>query len=166
MKRYFIIVLFLAWPVLGFSQEYDLEAGLRSGVSSGISLRINTGIDQWFEGMLLNRDRGVQLYVLKGKTIPLDHTPFIPLSLQTAFGAHAGSTRSIYYPGESFARYRLLPVVGADFYMALSYQFTRFPCSLAVDFKPFAELAPDRFVSVNLWDFGFTFRYQFTTKKQ
>ncbi|MPM70021.1 hypothetical protein SDC9_116972 [bioreactor metagenome] len=166
MKRYLIILVLSACPLFGFSQEYDLEAGVRSGLGSGITFRVHTGMDNWLEGMLLNRDNGVQLYVLKGKTVPLAHTPVIPLSLQTAFGAHAGSTRSLYYPGESMGYFRLLPVVGADFYMALSYQFNRFPCSLSVDYKPFAELVPDRFIHVNLWDFGFTLRYQFTTKKQ
>ncbi len=142
-----------------------MEVGLRSGVSSGFSLRVYTGYSDWAEGLLLGRDGGLQLTVLKGKSIPYLIGHHSPLTLQTAFGGHIGNVRSDYRSGEYYYNRRCLPVAGVDFFLAATYQFPRFPLSLSLDYKPFAELNPDRFLHINLWDFGFTVRYQFTSKK-
>lgn len=147
------------------SQSFDMEAGVRSGLSSGISLRVLTSNNDWVEGMLLSRNHGVQLCVLKGKNTPLLLCRNWPLTMQTAFGAHIGNTRSAYSPEEFYSAYRQVPVIGADFFLATTYNFNRLPLSFSLDYKPFAEFVPDRFLRINLWDFGFSIRYHFTSKK-
>ena len=157
------MIVFVSLPA--FSQSIDMEAGLRSGLSSGVTLRVHTGSNDWVEGMLLSRNQGLQLVVLKGKNTPYLIGRNFPLTLQTAFGGHIGNVRSDYHTGELYFDRRWLPVAGVDFFLAATYQFARFPVSLSLDYKPFAELDPDRFLRVNLWDFGFSIRYQFTSKK-
>jgi len=165
MKRTVALFLSLCLSMSAFAQSIDMEAGLRSGCSSGLSLRVHTGSSDWVEGMLLSRNQGIQLVVLKGKNNPYVIGRNIPLTMQTAFGGHIGNVRSDYHTGELYFDRRWLPVAGVDFFLAATYQFARFPVSLSLDYKPFAELDPDRFLRVNLWDFGFSIRYQFTSKK-
>jgi len=169
MKKSLLTIFLLITASAAFSQGYELQAGLRSGVSSGLTLRVLTGADSWSEAMLLNRNHGVQLYVLKGKTLPFStlcsRSIASSLTLDVAWGGHIGSTGSIRdYWDEDWVRYRRVPVIGADLLLSAAYTLKWLPLSISLDYKPFAELVPDRIMRINLWDFGCTIRYQFTSK--
>ena len=47
MKKFVVLFTWLSISLYGFSQSYDMEAGIRSGLSSGVSLRVLTGSDDW-----------------------------------------------------------------------------------------------------------------------
>jgi len=166
MKTIIFTLVLLVTTATAYSQGYEMQAGIRSGVSSGLTLRVLTGADSWSEAMLLNRNHGVQLYVLKGQNFPFPSIPLANISLSVAWGGHIGSTASVCnYWHEGFERYRSVPVLGADFLLSANYTLKCFPLSVSLDYKPFAELVPDRIMRINLWDFGCTIRYQFTLKK-
>jgi len=153
----------VAWYSNG--QQLDLQAGIRSGVASGLTVRMMDGPDTWTEGMLLNRNHGIQLYVLKGETRPFPGVCFPYLTLNMGWGAHVGNTASRRYDRfDDVERYNHVPVIGADFFLSAEYTLKAFPLSIALDYKPFAEIVPDRLMRVNLWDFGCTIRYHFTSK--
>jgi hypothetical protein len=165
MKTTLIFLIAVLTAGFGFSQQLDLQAGIRSGVSNGLTCRVLTGPGTYTEGMLLSRNRGAQLYVLRGQTIPLSKVPVEGFSYSSAWGGHVGF--SGFNPRREEYSYRrniFMPVLGIDYYLALNFTMLKFPLTLSVDYKPFVEIVPDRIFRMNLWDFGFTVRYQFTTK--
>jgi len=165
MKKCVIALLFLMTFGATNGQQLELQAGIRSGVASGLTVRLMDGPDTWTEGMLLNRNRGVQLYVLRGETRPFPGVCFPYLTLNMGWGAHVGNTSSRRYDWiEETERYNRVPVIGADFFLSAEYTLKVIPLSIALDYKPFAEIVPDRLMRINLWDFGCTIRYHFTSK--
>ena len=149
------------------AQEFDLEGGIRTGVSNGLSMRMYPGPVAHSEAMLLTRNRGVQFAIFLGSTDELYQIPMPGFSLSKAWGGHLGfagtKVRSLdeeYY----YTRYRRVPVLGIDYYLGLNYTLNRIPLTFTIDYKPFAEILPERFLRINLWDFGFGIRYQFSTK--
>jgi len=158
-----LVLIMSAWITNG--QQLDLQAGIRSGVAPGLSVRMMDGPDTWTEGMLLNRNRGIQLYVLKGETRPFPGVYLPNLTMSMGWGGHVGNTASQHYDWfYEVERYNHVPVIGADFYLSAGYTLNVIPLSIAIDYKPFAEIVPDRLMRINLWDFGCTIRYHFTSK--
>lgn len=165
MRTTLIFLVAVLTASIGFSQQLDLQAGIRTGVSNGLTCRILTGPVSYTEGMLLSRNRGVQLYVLRGETVSVSKIPIEGFSYSSAWGGHVGFTGSTSWRNENQFRSNIfMPVIGIDYYMALNFTLRNFPITFSVDYKPFVEIVPDRILRMNLWDFGFTVRYQFTTK--
>jgi hypothetical protein len=148
------------------AQEMDIEGGIRTGVSNGITLRMLTGPDSYTEAMLLTRNHGVQFALFLGSTDKLYNVPVPGFSLSKGWGGHLGVTGIKMHTGEEYyySRYRRVPVLGVDYYLGLNYTLNRIPLTFTIDYKPFAEILPERFLRINLWDFGFGIRYQFSTK--
>ncbi len=165
MKTIILSLLLILSATSLQSQEIDIQAGIRSGYSNGLSCRVLTGTGQWTEAMLLGRDRGVQLYLFFGKSAELPRFGAHGFGFSTAWGIHVGSAGRNYRPYRAYSNERgLLPVAGVDFLASLDFRLKKFPLIISADYKPFAEIIPDRFFRVNLWDFGISLRYQFTTK--
>jgi hypothetical protein len=127
MKSAIVIAFLLLVSMGGYAQQLDLQAGTRSGVSNGLTCRILTGPDTYTEGMLLSRNRGVQLYVLRGQTLKLSKIPMEGFSYSSGWGGHVGFAGSrLWNRDEYYHRNALMPVLGIDYYMALNFTFRNF----------------------------------------
>lgn len=146
--------------------------GLRGGGLSAFSWKY---IDQYGHGvelMIGSQDRGLRLTGLIEKYKPTLTHHLANFYLFTGFGCHSGYTKykekkswqidDKYYYSE---RTTTSPIIGGDFIVGAEYRFESVPISLSMDYKPYFEFFGRKVFRVDLWDFGFTFRYVFNNLK-
>ena len=165
-KFHFLLLVVFLLSIDTIAQEFQHEIGLRGGVSSGISYKYINQEGKALEALLTFRKGGMQMTALVEKFRPMAIGNQENFFIYTGIGMHAGFTlRNRYkiydHPYDYYYEwdYRFLPVVGMDAIIGIEYRFYDLPISMSLDAKPYIEIIGEPFFRVNLWDFGFTFRY-------
>lgn len=161
-------ILFLLGSMTVFCQFYPLEVGGSGGFSSGINFRAYLEEELSYESLVSFRYDGLQAHLVRQQHHELEMMETGALYLVYGYGAHVGFyytdqysvfTRDIYFGQRIFT-----PVVGLDGYAALEYRFLDTPLSIGISYKPYMEISLRQIFGVNLWDFGFTAKYRFSSK--
>jgi len=165
MKKQLFFLILIS-PFLLKAQEYKSSIGFRGGESFGFTYRIFNNVENAAEALLSFRDGGMQLTAMKEIFNPAllkysDH-----IFLYQGYGGHLGYSRWHYkdiHDGDYFTRYpvNMFPLLGIDGLIGIEYRIYKYPLTMDIGFKPFAELGGRRFFKLSLWDFGFTVRYTF-----
>ena len=163
MKK-IILLLFVVYPILVNAQDYNTSVGFRGGESWGFTYRICSNEVNAAEALLSFRVGGMQFTAMKEIFMPVllkysDH-----FFLYTGYGGHLGYSRwdykNNYYENKFHGRYmKASPLLGIDGVLGLEYKLFKYPFTAGLEFKPFAEFGGRRFFRLNLWDFGFTVKY-------
>jgi hypothetical protein len=168
MKKHLAVILMLIAAFTLKSQDIKNSVGIRGGFDNGINYTAYTGIHSEAEALLTFREGGIQAGIFSKKFYPVlleysDH-----FFLHYGIGGHIGYVSWVkgYKVNENgFDSYKFhnyyAPVIGADFSASIEYRLYRIPFSIALDFKPYFEFPGRHFFSLNLWDFGLCFKYNF-----
>lgn len=159
-----IILMSLATTLA--AQYPATSIGLRAGGVSGFSMKY---IDEDLTGVEVIagwQENGFRLVGLIEKYKPIATHRLANLFLVTGIGAHSGYIRyhekkNWYSDNEKlyYTYNHSSPVFGGDFLAGVEYHFESIPLHFSIDYKPYFQLFGDRNFRVDLWDFGFTFRY-------
>lgn len=165
MRQLIIITALLALSSTAFSQFYNREIGLRGGYSSGITFRVNLEETTSYEAQLTYRQNGGIFTVFRQKHIEMGMDRGGNWEFLYGMGAHTGfyftDTYRILYKEIYSGQNVFTPVLGVDGYVGIDYVLQHAPLSFGLTFQPYMEISLRQLFSINLWDFGFHFRYRF-----
>lgn len=168
MKKLLSIIILII-SIDGYAQFYPLEAGVTGGLSSGLNFRAYLDESLSYEAQLSFRNEGLQFNLFRQVHEEMEMTENGTIYFVFGYGAHAGFYytdrynvlfREIYFGRDVFS-----PLLGIDGYAAIEYRMYDTPISFGLSFKPFMELSLKQIVGVNMWDFGFTFKYRFSDQR-
>jgi hypothetical protein len=163
--RNFLLCIVTCISLQSFGQFYPLEAGGVGGLSSGLSFRAYLDEELSYEALLSFRNEGAQLHLFRQNHSELHLMKDGSINLIYGFGSHLGfyisDTYNMFFQNVYFGRTVFSPVIGGDGFVAIEYRFHETPLSFGIQYKPFMELSYRQIFVVNLWDFGFTFKYRF-----
>jgi hypothetical protein len=151
------------------AQQTSTFAGLRGGGVSGITIKIIDEQQSAVELIAGFQHNGMRLVGLLEKYKPLNLSRIGNLYYYTGAGAHSGFVRfsdevrhyideeTYYYQQYRWTR----PIIGADFVVGVEYRFESLPLELCLDYKPYFEFFGEETFRIDLWDIGFSVRYNF-----
>jgi hypothetical protein len=165
MKKFSIISFILVLFCLSSNaQQFSKAIGIRGGISSGFEYRFYTDDINSYKLLLGQRDRGVQVTIMK----EFHNYEVFDFSEQLVFiygvGIHAGferwhqkhnSANQIWYNS------RTSYLAGLDGLAAIEYTFNEFPISVGFEVKPYFDVLGRKTLNVELFDFAFTLKYLF-----
>ncbi|NTW31503.1 MAG: hypothetical protein HGB12_02565 [Bacteroidetes bacterium] len=162
MKKLLLLFILIS-PLAINAQECNKSIGLRGGDSWGFTYRICSDDANAEEALLSFRNGGMQFTVMKEKFMPVLLKYSEHIFLYKGYGGHLGYSKwrhkdyedNLYWQHHSKAS----PLIGIDGVIGLEYRLFQYPFSAGIEFKPFIELGGHRFFRLNLWDFGFTVKY-------
>lgn len=163
--RNFLFTLLIFLSLQSYGQFYPLEAGGLGGVSSGLSFRAYLNEHISYEALLSFRNEGAQLHLFRQTHSELHYMEEGSVNLVYGFGSHVGfyysDTYTVFFQNVNFGRTLFSPVLGTDGFVGIEYRFHEIPISFGLIYKPYMELSYRQIFVINLWDFGFTFKYRF-----
>lgn len=163
MKR--VIVFSLILILFGLNsngQQFSKAIGIRGGLSSGFEYRFYTDDINSYKILLGQRDKGVQLTILK----EFHKYEIFDFSEQLVFiyglGIHAGFEHwnEDHYLGRQYEPNTSL-IAGLDGLAVVEYTFNKLPISAGFEVKPFFDVWGRRTLNIELFDFAFTIKYLF-----
>jgi len=153
-----------------FGQFYPLEAGGVGGISSGFTFRAYLQEDLSYEALLSFRSQGTQFHLLRQNHQELHLTEDGSINLVYGFGTHLGfyysDSYTVFFQDINYGRRVFSPVLGADGFVGIEYRFHEIPLSFGLNYKPYMEVSLRQIFGINLWDFGFTFKYRFIPENE
>jgi len=165
--RIFTITILLLTFGITRAQEVVHSIGVRLG-GNGIAYKYVEDQYRGFEAILGFRERGIQFTGLVEAYKPVKTDRINNLYFFWGGGGHAGykGVKKEYYRdnGNGFELYterKYNPVFGLDGIFGGEYHFYSIPLAVSLDYKPYMEFFGEEIFRVDLWDFGFTFRYTF-----
>lgn len=148
-----------------YGQFYPLEAGGVGGISSGLTFRAYLHEELSYEALLSFRNEGAQFHLFRQHHKELRMMEDGNLNLIYGFGSHFGFYYSedytIFFQEVHYGRRVFSPLLGMDGFVGLEYRFHEIPLSIGLNYKPYMELSWRQIFGINLWDFGFSFKYRF-----
>ena len=161
MKK-LLLLFILITPSLSNAQEYNNVIGFRGGESWGFTYRICNDEVNAEETLLSFRNGGMQFTAMKEMFMPVLLKYSEHFFLYKGYGGHLGYSKwrhDEYINDMHWYQSKASPLIGIDGVLGLEYRLFRYPFSAGMEFKPFAEFGGHRFFRLNLWDFGFTVKY-------
>ena len=164
MKRLLLLLLIFMFGTAAFAQEFHQAIGIRAGWTSGFEYRVFTDDYNSYKILLGNRDRGIQLHVLK----EFHRYDLFEFTDQLIFvfggGVHVGYERwdkRYYYFNTSYSNTQTSLIAGIDGLAALEYLFYEVPVSVGFEVKPYVDFWGKENFHLNPFDFAFTVKYLF-----
>lgn len=161
-----LIISFLFITLISCSQVEHMTVGMRLGGSTGVSFNYFEGY-RGFEGLLTNRNKGIQVTGIYKVQKFLDNRYRLNFWIYYGGGLHVGYVKwkkrygyvsNTFHHGYDW-EWKYNPVVGADGSFGVEYRFLTVPLCIGLDYKPYFELFGKQIFRINLFDFGFTVKY-------
>jgi hypothetical protein len=170
-KVFTIIMLVLSTSIT--AQIKSSSIGLRGGGVSGFSYKYIDDDFKAFELIFGWQEDGIRLIGMLEKYQQLATNRMANLFLFMGGGAHTGyvsyNTEYVYQSANGYDYYVMdkvtKPVLGADFIIGLEYRFETIPLRFGLDYKPYIQVFGENPFRVDLWDMGFSLRYELDIRK-
>lgn len=161
-----IILLSLTFTLT--AQVKSISVGLRGGGVSGFSYKYIDHDFKAFEIIAGWQEGGFRMVGLIQKYKPIATNHIANLFVFIGGGAHAGyvgyTQEYVYHGPDGYDYYypqeKAKSIFGGDIIVGTEYRFESIPLRLGVDYKPYFQLFGEEDFRVDLWDIGFTIRYE------
>jgi len=163
-----ITILFLFITASLTAQVQSSSIGLRGGGVSGISYKYIDHDYKAFEIIAGWQEGGFRVTGLLQKYKEVATSRVSNLFMFIGGGAHVGyvrSTQEYVYRGSDgydyyYPRSTAKPIIGGDFILGAEYRFETIPLRIGLDYKPYVQFFGEKDFRVDLWDLGFTLRFE------
>lgn len=163
-----ITILFLLIATSLTAQVKSSSIGLRGGGVSGFSFKYIDHDYKAFEIIAGWQESGFRMVGLLQKYQAVATSRVSNLFVFIGGGAHVGyleQTIEYVYKGSDgydyyYPQSRKKPVIGGDFIIGSEYRFETIPLRIGIDYKPYFQFFGDRDFRVDMWDWGFTVRFE------
>lgn len=164
MKRLLLILAFVSFGSVIYSQEFRHAIGIRAGYTGGVDFRLYSDELNSYKFFLGWRERGTQFHIMKEFHRPDLFTFTDRLNFVYGFGVHVGYERwdqQYYHYHSSYYVTRTSFIAGLDGLAGLEYMFVKVPISLGIEVKPYFDFFGPQFFQLQPFDFAFTAKYHF-----
>lgn len=163
-----ITILFLFTAVSLTAQVKSSSIGLRGGGVSGFSFKYIDYDYKAFEIIAGWQEGGFRVVGLLEKYHPVATSRISNLFVFYGGGAHTGyieqTIESVYTGSDGYDYYYpqtyKKPIFGGDFILGAEYRFESIPLRLGIDYKPYFQFFGEQNFRVDMWDCGFTLRFE------
>lgn len=165
MKFIFIVLFSIALCLQSKAQDYTTAMGVRLGTISGIKYKKFITDEKANTLFMSFRGNGVQLTVLKEFHQPILLNSTSQLFFFFGYGGHIGYSNfrneTEYYNGKEYQEKGFSVMFGFDVVIGFEYHLIKYPLTINLDLKPFAEFNLPWYVRTDLSDFGINLLYTF-----
>jgi len=163
-----ITILFIVLTSTLTAQVKSSSIGLRGGGVSGFSYKYIDHDYKAFEFIVGWQEGGFRVVGLLQKYQPVATSHISNLFVFIGGGAHTGfveQTKEYVYTGSDGYDYYYpqsikKPIIGGDFIVGAEYRFESIPLSLGIDYKPYFQFLGAQDFRLDMWDWGFTLRFE------
>jgi len=163
-----IVIIFLMLTATLTAQVKSSSIGLRGGNVSGFTFKHIDDDLKAFEIIAGWQEGGFRVVGLLEKYKQIADHRLANLYLFIGGGLHAGyieyQKEYVYHGADGYDYYyphsKAKPVFGGNFILGIDYRFENAPIRIGVDYKPYVQVFGEEGFRVDLWDLGFTVRFE------